>query len=78
MTSNLYNRIVEHKNKYYPNSFSAKYNTNKLVYYEFLFTIEEAIAREKQIKAGSRRKKIGLIESENPKWIDLFDNLIPE
>ncbi|MCD4729163.1 MAG: GIY-YIG nuclease family protein [Bacteroidales bacterium] len=78
VTSNLYNRIFEHKSKAHHGSFTARYNVNKLVYYEFLLTIEEAITREKQIKGGSRKKKLDLINFKNPKWLDLFDELIPE
>ncbi|GAB5526209.1 MAG: GIY-YIG nuclease family protein [Roseivirga sp.] len=75
VSSELPNRIIKHKDKFYPNSFSARYNCDKLVYYEFHDSIEEAIAREKQIKAGSRQKKIDLIESINPKWNDLYDEI---
>lgn len=58
VTSELPNRIVKHKDKLYPNAFSAKYNCDKLVYYEVHNSIEEAIIREKQIKAGSRQKRL--------------------
>ena len=75
VTSKLYSRIVEHKEKKYPKSFTARYNINKLVYFEGFHYIEEAIAREKQIKAGSRQKKIDLIESMNPEWNDLFEEI---
>ncbi|SMO48749.1 GIY-YIG nuclease family protein [Flavobacterium nitrogenifigens] len=75
VTSNLPKRILEHKNKKYPKSFSAKYNLNILVYYEQFQWIEDAIAREKQIKAGSREAKNNLIRSINPKWEDLFDEI---
>ena len=57
ITSNLPKRILEHKEKRYTNSFSARYNLNILVYYEQFQWIEDAIAREKQIKAGSRDAK---------------------
>ena len=72
VTSDLANRIKQHKNKIFPNSFSAKYNLNKLVYFEQFQMIGDAIAREKQIKAGSRLKKIQLIESLNPEWRDMY------
>ena len=78
VTSNLYARIDEHKNKIHLRSFTARYNIDKLVYYEFLLTIEEAITREKQIKGGSRKKKLDLINSKNPKWLDLSIDLVPE
>ena len=74
-TSDLIVRVHQHKTKVFPKSFTAKYNCVKLVYYESFHTIEEAIAREKQIKAGSRQKKIDLIISMNPEWEDLFDSL---
>jgi putative endonuclease len=68
-------RIIEHKEKKYQNSFSARYNLNKLVYYEQFQMIGDAIAREKQLKGGSRAKKVDLINSLNPKWEDLFDSI---
>jgi putative endonuclease len=76
VTSNLKERIIQHKNKKYPDSFSARYNLNKLVYYEELDSIGEAIKREKQIKGGSRKDKIELINKMNPGWIDLTGILL--
>jgi len=70
VTSNLLSRIYEHKNKT-KNGFTSRYNVDILVYFENYLAIEEAIAREKQIKAGSRKKKIELIESINSEWKDL-------
>jgi putative endonuclease len=75
VTSNLPKRILEHIEKRYENSFSARYNLNKLVYYEQFQMIEDAIAREKQLKAGSRANKISLIQSTNPNWIDLYEEI---
>ena len=75
VTSNLPNRIIEHREKRFQNSFSARYNLNKLVYYEQFQMIGDAIGREKQLKAGSRNKKIELIESVNPGWKDLFKEI---
>ena len=75
VTSELKNRILSHKTKKYKNSFSARYNVDKLVYFENFDSIITARAREKQIKAGSRAKKIKLIESINPGWEDLYDTL---
>jgi putative endonuclease len=72
ITSDLVARVQEHKNKIYPDSFTAKYNIVKLVYYKAFPTIEEAIAEEKRIKAGSRSRKIELISSMNPEWKDLW------
>ena len=73
VTSNLRDRILKHKTKRYPDSFTARYNVEKLVYYEKYDTIGEAIRREKQIKAGSRKKKVELINSLNAEWVDLSD-----
>ena len=75
VTSNLKDRVYKHQTKHFKTSFSAKYNLNKLVYYEYYSTIEEAIAREKQLKAGSRQKKLDLINAFNPEWKDLFEDL---
>lgn len=75
VTSNLPNRIIEHLEKRHPDSFSAKYNVTKLVYYEQFQMIGDAIGREKQIKAGSRTKKVALINSINPDWNDLFEEI---
>ena len=71
VTSNLKERIAQHKRRKHPGSFTARYNLNKLVYFEKLDTIGEAIAREKIIKGGSRKKKLDLINSTNPGWRDL-------
>ena len=68
----MFSRITEHKNKIYRNSFTAKYNCNKLVYYEMYSTIEEAIGIEKRLKKWNRAWKIELIEKNNPKWLDLY------
>ena len=76
VTSALKERIMQHKNKKHPDSFSARYNIYKLVYYEELDTIGYAIKREKQIKGGSRKDKLELINRMNPEWVDLFDSLI--
>jgi putative endonuclease len=69
--SDLKDRIKQHKLKKHPDSFSSKYNLNKLVYFEVIDTIGEAIKREKAIKGGSRKKKLDLINSTNPEWSDL-------
>ena len=75
MTAHIKDRMISHKTKKYKDSFSAKFNCDKLVYYETFTDINQAYAREKQIKAGSRAKKIQLIESFNLEWIDLFESL---
>jgi len=74
VTSNLVKRMYEHKSKLIE-GFTKKYNVDKLVYYEIYDDINEAIAREKQIKAGSRQKKINLIANMNPAWKDLSREL---
>ncbi|MFH0703126.1 MAG: GIY-YIG nuclease family protein [bacterium] len=75
ITNNLVRRIYEHKNKLI-DGFSKKYDLTKLVYYEIFDNIENAIVREKQIKGGSRKKKLQLISSFNEKWEDLYDSII--
>lgn len=70
VTSNLTKRIYQHKSKRY-RGFTSKYNCDQLVYFESYSEISMAIDREKQIKGGSRQKKIALIEAENPHWNDL-------
>ena len=75
VTSDLKERMEQHKLKKHPDSFSARYNLDKLVYYETFVTIGEAIIKEKKIKGGSRKKKMDLISSTNPEWQDLFNDL---
>ncbi|MBN2615452.1 MAG: GIY-YIG nuclease family protein [Bacteroidales bacterium] len=75
VTSELRNRVYEHKTNLYPGSFTSRYKLHKLVYFEGFDSIEEAITREKQIKGGSRQKKIKLIEGVNPEWKDLYDSI---
>jgi putative endonuclease len=70
VTSELAGRVWEHKNGALE-GFSKKYKTHQLVYYEFFDDIEDAIAREKQLKRWTRAKKITLIEKMNPSWQDL-------
>ncbi len=73
VTNDLQRRVWEHKNKT-GSAFTKRYNVHELVYYETGDDIKLAIAREKQIKAGSRQDKIDLINSLNPEWQDLSDN----
>ena len=73
ITNNLIRRVWEHKKKIKPLSFTSKYNLQDLVYFETYTDPENAIKREKQLKAGSRKKKIDLIEKNNPDWEDLFE-----
>jgi putative endonuclease len=74
-TTDLYNRVVEHRNGIFRNSFTSRYNINKLVYFETYTFASDAFQREKQMKAGSRKKKVDLIMSRNPQWEDLFSKL---
>lgn len=78
VTANIVTRIQQHKEKHNPKSFTARYNLNKLVYYEAFQMVENAIGREKQLKAGNRAKKIALIESINPNWDDLIEEVKQE
>ena len=70
VTNNLARRVWQHKHKL-SDGFTTKYNINMLVYYEATSRFEGAIIREKQLKGWLRRKKIALIEAQNPKWVDL-------
>ncbi len=74
VTNNLARRVYEHKNGL-GSKFVKKYNVHKLVYYEIGNDINAAIAREKQIKGGSRKKKIDLINNMNPQWKDLYEEI---
>ena len=74
VTNDLKRRVYEHKEKLI-DGFTKKYNVNKLVYFEFTSNINSAIQREKQIKAGSRQKKIDLINSMNLEWKDLYNEI---
>lgn len=74
VTNDLKRRVYEHKEKFV-NGFTERYNIDKLVYYEVCGDVIAAISREKQIKAGSRSKKISLIESVNEGWRDLYYEL---
>ena len=72
VTSDLMGRVWDHKNKTYK-GFSATYECTKLIYYEEYQWIQDAIGREKQLKAGSRQKKADLVIANNPLWNDLSD-----
>ncbi len=74
-TKNLKKRIYQHKNKVHPTTFSARYNLDKLVYFEEYNTEAEAKLREKQMKKWNRAWKIELIEQFNPDWKDLYKDL---
>ena len=74
VTNDLKRRVFEHREGRCGN-FTSRYKVRKLVYYEITTAIESALAREKQIKAGSRQKKLNLIEAFNPDWDDLYDEI---
>jgi len=74
VTNDLQRRVNEHRKKLIA-GFTKKYNVYKLVYYEETESIEAAILREKQIKGGSRQKKIDLIVGMNPQWRDLYEEI---
>ncbi len=74
VTNDLKKRIFEHKEKLI-DGFTKKYNIDKLVYYEIFDDVYNAISREKQIKAGSRRRKMMLVNNKNKQWKDMYDDL---
>ena len=74
VTSNLPKRIWEHKKKAVK-GFTAKYNVTRLVWFELFQTMDLAIEREKQLKAGPRKAKVALIGNGNPEWRDLFEEI---
>jgi putative endonuclease len=74
VTNDLKRRVWEHREKI-AEGFTKRYHVYKLVYYESTENVESAIMREKQIKAGSRKKKMELIDSMNPKWQNLYDEI---
>ena len=75
VTTNLLTRVAQHRSGN-PPGFTSRYNCKTLVWYELHADITAAIQREKQLKAGSRKKKLTLIESANPTWRDLHDTLL--
>ena len=75
VTSDLVKRIWQHKNNVFE-GFSSKYYLHTLVWFEQHASMEAAILREKQIKGGSRQKKIALIDTLNPQWLDLYEKLL--
>jgi len=75
MTSDLARRVHEHRTKAVA-GFTGRYNVDKLVFYEAAADANAAIGREKQIKAGSRKKKVALIDAMNPMWRDLYDDVV--
>ena len=75
VTNDLVRRIGEHRDKTF-SGFTSRNNVDKLVYFEEFHEVNDAIAREKQIRAGSRERKIALVDSINPDWRDLFGDLV--
>lgn len=75
LTKNLKRRVYQHKNKAHPGTFSAKYNLDKLVYFERFEVEAEARLRERRMKKWNRKWKIELIEKTNPDWKDLYSDL---
>ena len=76
VTNDLIKRIYEHKNHLDKGSFTARYNVEKLVYYEVTSNPEAAIEREKQIKSWNRKRKNKLVETKNPGWDDLYESIL--
>ena len=76
VTNDLIKRVYEHKNKLDPHSFTARYHIHKLVYYEETSDVRAAIEREKQIKSWSRTRKNQLVDAMNPRWEDLYGNIL--
>jgi putative endonuclease len=76
VTSDLMRRIYQHRHKL-QDGFTARDNVDRLVYFEHVADVNAAIAREKQIKGWSRKKKVALVEAANPGWSDLAEELFP-
>ena len=74
-TEQLKIRISQHKRKVHPTTFSARYNLDKLVYFEYFSSKEEMLQREKKMKKWNRAWKIKLIEEKNKDWLDLYSSL---
>ena len=75
VTADLVQRVYQHRESILP-GFTSRYGCNRLVWYEQYGDITNAIQREKQIKGGSRKQKLALIETENPTWRDLYEELL--
>ena len=76
ITNDLIRRVYEHKHHADPDSFTAKYDVHKLVYYEYTTDVRAAIEREKQLKGWNRARKNKLVESRNPSWQDLYESIL--
>ena len=75
VTSDLPARVLKHRQHFYPDSFTAKYNLTYCIYYEHSSSIQEAIHREKELKKWRREKKVQLINKVNPEWNDLWNEI---
>jgi putative endonuclease len=71
MTGDLVRRVRQHRDRLFPNAFTARYTFDRLVYFEVFPTYLAAAAREKQLKGWTRAKKVALIQTQNPNWLDL-------
>ena len=76
VTNDLVRRVYEHKHHIERDSFTARYNIDKLVYFEETSSSRAAIEREKQIKSWNRNRKNKLIESKNPNWLDIYESIL--
>ena len=76
VTNDLMRRVYEHKNHLDKGSYTARYNVERLVYFEVTADVNSAIEREKQIKGWNRKRKDKLVESKNPKWEDLYETIL--
>ena len=76
-TTDLRRRFHEHLDGVYPGSFTARYHFDRLVYYEVLESLDQAMKRERQIKNMQRDQKVRLIQAMNPNWLDLSPRLNP-
>ena len=70
---NLPKRVMQHKQKTYPNGFTARYNFDRLVWFEAVASLAAAARRERQIKSWRRDRKVALIQEKNPNWLDLSE-----
>jgi putative endonuclease len=78
VTSSLRSRVYKHRTKFYPESFTAKYNCIMVVYYKCFESIQQAIIEEKRLKGFSRAYKEALINEMNPEWNDLYEQVLDE
>ena len=77
ITKDLVRRVYEHRHKIDPQSFTARYDVHKLVYFECTGDVRAAIEREKQIKGWNRARKNKLVETRNPQWEDMYHSILP-